>query len=295
MTDLPIAAADGFELAASLFEPLEPTSRASVIVNPATGVRRRYYQPFAEYLNTRGMRAVTFDYRGIGESRPPAYRRSLRGFRATMTDWAARDTEGVLAHLERCWPGTPVLLVGHSFGGQGLGLVPSAASIRAAVMIAAQSGYWGHFAGSGRLRAWPFWHLLLPLATRLFGYFPAKLLRFSEDLPAGVALEWASWGRHRDYLLREAGRKPSYEALALPILALSFTDDAYAPEVSVTDMLERFPNADREHLHLSPADVGAQSVGHFGFFRERFEKTLWPIVGDWLDSQIGARRQAVTR
>jgi predicted alpha/beta hydrolase len=108
------------------------------------------------------------------------------------------------------------------------------------------------------------------------------MIGFSEDLPAGVAREWGSWGRHRDYLLRVPGRSSAYSALELPLFALSFSDDAYAPEASVTDMLSRFSNAPREHLHLEPEDVGVSEIGHFGFFRDSFRETLWPVVTDWL-------------
>jgi predicted alpha/beta hydrolase len=39
---------------------------------------------------------------------------------------------------------------------------------------------------------------------------------------------------------------------------------------------------------ISPADVGAAGIGHFGFFRRRFEASLWPRAGDWLDRQAGS-------
>jgi predicted alpha/beta hydrolase len=36
---------------------------------------------------------------------------------------------------------------------------------------------------------------------------------------------------------------------------------------------------------IAPDDVGATAIGHFGFFRRRFEPTLWPRAGDWLERQ----------
>jgi predicted alpha/beta hydrolase len=65
--------------------------------------------------------------------------------------------------------------------------------------VAAQSGYWA---------LWPFpvkivlffnWYFL-QILTRLFGYFPGKKLGLMEDLPKGVAIEWARWGLKKDYL-----------------------------------------------------------------------------------------------
>lgn len=282
MHNLEIAAADAFPIAATWFEAEQPVSRGTVIICSATGVLRRYYRHFAESLTARGFDAVTFDYRGIGESAPA----SLRGFEATLTDWGEHDIEGIVRYVRAHSDDRPILLVGHSVGGQTLGLVPSVAQVRAAVLVTTQSAYWRHFGPLGGARMWTLWHLLVPAITRLFSYFPAKALGICEDLPAGAALEWAHWGRHRDYLLRVPGRSESYAALDLPILAFSFTDDSYAPEVSVTDFLSRFSGADLEHLHLDPSDIGASQIGHFGFFRERFRETLWPIADNWLELQV---------
>jgi predicted alpha/beta hydrolase len=38
--------------------------------------------------------------------------------------------------------------------------------------------------------------------------------------------------------------------------------------------------------HLGPDEIGAPAIGHFGFFRKRFESALWPRVGNWLDRQV---------
>src|ERR1700730_10557067 len=62
---------DGLRLAASVFEPAGPSADGGVgVINSATGVPRDYYAPFAAFLASRGFVAVTYDYRGIGDSRP---------------------------------------------------------------------------------------------------------------------------------------------------------------------------------------------------------------------------------
>lgn len=135
-----IPARDGFALAASRF-PAAGEAAAAVLVVPATGVARRLYDPFARHLAARGFTVVTWDWRGTGGSRP----RSLRGFRATMSDWARLDLPGAIAWAREALPGLPLLAVGHSFGGQCLGLAPEAAALAGAVTVAAQSGWWGHW------------------------------------------------------------------------------------------------------------------------------------------------------
>lgn len=281
VTPLEIPAVDGFALAATLYEPLG-RARATVAIHPATAVLRRYYDPYARFLAGRGLRAVTFDYRGIGGSR----RGALRGFAATMSDWARLDTDGVHAWLSAKHPRAPVLAVAHSFGGQALGMLEHRRRLRGAVLVAAQSGHWRHWRGRSRLTLWPFWHLAIPILTALFGYFPAQRLGISEDLPAGVAREWARWGRRRDYLLSEGGeeRRRAYAGLAIPMLAYSFPDDGYAPRAAVEALLGFYAGAGIEHRRPAPRDLGAAAVGHFGFFRERFRDTLWHDSAVWLEA-----------
>ena len=63
-----------------------------MIINAATSVRCRYYSRFADYLFAQGFDVLTYDYRGIGESRPA----SLRGFKASWSDWGRLDFEAML-------------------------------------------------------------------------------------------------------------------------------------------------------------------------------------------------------
>jgi predicted alpha/beta hydrolase len=34
-------------------------------------------------------------------------------------------------------------------------------------------------------------------------------------------------------------------------------------------------NAPKVMRRISPKDIGVKHIGHFGFFNERFERTLW--------------------
>ena len=42
-----------------------------MLIVPAMGVDQRYYAAFASWLADQGYFVVTFDYRGMGRSRPP--------------------------------------------------------------------------------------------------------------------------------------------------------------------------------------------------------------------------------
>lgn len=273
-------AADGLRLGGTLFPARSPNGRA-VVIQAATGVKQEYYARFAAFLSERGFTALTYDYRGIGRSRP----RRLRGFRACMRDWAVHDVPAALEFLERTAPGAHLMIVGHSFGGQALGLVPRPERIRAALLVGSQSGYWRHWSALGRSWMWLATHVVLPAATRLFGYFPGSRLGFGEDLPAGVAIEWAGWCRHPHYLVGALQAHASFARFGAPLRAYAISDDRFAPPRAVAALLEFYPSARVDIRRVRPADVGARRIGHFGFFRERFRDTLWSEAADWLARQ----------
>jgi predicted alpha/beta hydrolase len=131
------------------------------------------------------------------------------------------------------------------------------------------------------------WYALIPGSVALAGYFPGSRFGLGEDLPAGVALEWARAGRKPDYLLglHEATARDHYGQFTAPLRVYSIADDDYAPRPTVAKLLAFYPNAHTEHLHLRPEDVGVKTIGHFGFFREKFEPTLWRDSVDWLLKQ----------
>ena len=124
-----------------------------------------------------------------------------------------------------------------------------------------------------------------------------RAFRQGEDVPAGVAREWAEWGRHPDYIFSVAGKRPrsGFETWRGSLRAYSFADDGYAPSASVAALVDGFRTPDREHIHLAPADIGAQAIGHFGAFRPKMQESLWAGWRDWLlglTSSAAARRSA---
>lgn len=271
MAPFPLTASDGYRLGADLFEP--PNPRAAVFIAPATGVKRRVYNALAKWLAERGFVTLTLDYRGIGESKPP----KLRGFRASAEDWALLDQAAAIRALKSRYPALPLVVLGHSIGGQLLGMCPERGSVDGAVFIAVQSGHWRYWTGVGRILMFLNW-LVMPVVTKLFGYLPMKSLAGGEDLPKDVALQWAAWGRHRDYVLSSpvAQRDRGHASVEIPIEGFAISDDGYAPQAAVEALLRYYERA-RKTLHIvGPRDVGGRKIGHFGAFRPEFKETLWP-------------------
>jgi predicted alpha/beta hydrolase len=253
--------------------------QAVVIVPSAMGVGQQYYARFAEWLSARGYLVITFDYRGIGESAPP----SLRGFHADIFDWA-QDCEAIIDFAVQRWPQLPLYWLGHSLGGQLVGLISNRDRIRRVMTVAAGSGYWLENSWQTRRLVWWLWFVVVPVATRIAGYFPGRRLRKVGDLPRGVIEQWRRWCLNREYMVGAEGDaiRVSYSSVRTPMLSLSFTDDELMTEQSIRSLHRLYTGAAIEYRRIAPDDIGVKRIGHFGFFRPQSESTLWPMVPRWL-------------
>jgi len=283
--DLSLTTSDGVTLGARLFEP--ERARASVVVHGATATPARYYDRFARWLAERGLRVLTFDYRGIGRSRTGSL--GGGGHAMTMRDWAERDSVAAHEALRARDPAAPVLLVAHSFGGQSLGLSDALHDVTAAAMVGVQFGYVGHWPTLGQARLGVVWNVLVPGFSSALGYVPGWA-GIGEDLPGGVAREWARWCTSPGYLLDHVeGSRERFARFTAPTLFYSFTDDDYAPRAAVDHYLSTLSGSERVHRRFAPADLATKEIGHFGFFRQRFEPTLWREVLRFFDDNLDAR------
>ncbi|MDQ3033236.1 MAG: alpha/beta fold hydrolase [Myxococcota bacterium] len=278
---LAITTADGATLGAH--EHPARDARGVVVILGAMATPSRFYARFAEHLSKRGLTTIRFDYRGVGASRAGALARE----RAGILDWTERDVEGVLASVRRRHAGLPLVLVGHSLGGQAFGIAPSAHTADAHVLVASQSGWVGHWPGVARVRMELTWRLLIPSLTRAYGYLPGWS-GIGEDVPARVVREWARWCTTPGYvtgaLPREALR---YADVRGPVLAWSFSDDDYAPRGSIAELLSWLTSAHVEHRAVRAGDAGLPRIGHFGFFRER-SAALWDETADWILARLAS-------
>ena len=275
MESLNLGSNDGSALAARLYVD-RGAVHGAVLIGGAMGVKQDYYAPFAEWLATQGYAVMTFDYRGMGDSRTPAQTKSLRGFDADLFSWA-RDYDTAIDALRERAPGAPLYLIGHSLGAQLPGLLRNRAQIAGLLSVAAGSGYWRDNAPQLKRTVLYFWHALVPVATTLFGYFPGKRLRKVGDLPRGVILQWRRWCLDPRYHVGAEGDavREQFEQVRFPVVALSITDDELMTERGTHVLVDCYANAPRRVERISPADVRAKRIGHFGFFRDQFQSSLW--------------------
>ena len=282
-----VVTSDAQSISVTRFDsPGEP--KAIVVIAGATAVPQQFYRRFANSMNARGYSVVTFDYRGIGGSAPA----SLVGYEMNFLDWGRRDLAAVLGAVTR--PGLPVLMVGHSYGGHALGLLPQGCRVDGLYAFGTGAGWHGYMKPLERVKVQLLWSVVAPVLTAWKGYLPFKLLGMGEDLPIGVYRQWRHWCSFPRYFFDDPLAQNELSGFAratAPIFAANATDDAWAPPRSRDAFMAGYHNAHVETRDLLPAAYGLKRIGHIGYFRSE-ASALWAEVADWFDARIDSLRPA---
>ncbi len=277
------AARDATSLRGTLFGEASDAS-AAMIINSGTAIPRGFYRRFAAEAVSRGFVVLTYDYRGIGDSTTEPLSKSKVKYR----DWGQLDVPGAIDFMRYRFPNLPLTVVGHSTGGQQLGLAPNVSEIAAALFVGVSTGY---SKGMPLVRRWSsvlLFRILVPIFRLFLRYVPSSKLGLGEDLPYGVAREWGDWCSEPTYLAAffdETGHRRSFdgapfgathfERADFPILAICLEDDDIATRKTVPFMLSLFRNAQIEERWISPSTYSLSSIGHLGFFRRKAGEHLW--------------------
>ncbi|HBN9494425.1 alpha/beta fold hydrolase [Pseudomonas aeruginosa] len=272
---------DGVPLGGHLWRASHDNPIGTVIVNPATGVLARYYHRYARFLAGHGFDVLTYDYRGIGLSRP----KRLRGCGYRWRDWGEQDFEGAIRFVGQHGRTDRLLVVGHSVGGFLPGLAESAGRIARMLTVGAQYAWWGDYAAHRRLPLFLKWHVAMPLLTWSFGYFPGRRMGWLEDLPAGVAQEWSFRGSRFERSHPRADRRKVLErmgSVSAPVLAIGVCDDELGTPAAIHRTLDYYTGAERTAVLLRPSDYGREEIGHFGLFHDSHAAGFWLDTLMWL-------------
>ncbi len=283
---LTIDTTKGHSLTANVYEP-NVGMLGDVVIAPAMAVKQSFYAAFACYLAEQGYRVWTFDYHGIGAS----WQGPKRACTADITSWVENDFAAVLNHAtsDHATSGTdhlPLFVVGHSLGGLVAPLLRSADRISGIVNISVGSGAKQYL--TPRLqRSSPFlWHVLAPACCAIFGYFPGSRIGVMGDIPRNALNQWKRWCLNPEYLLAcEPDVKAAYASVNCPVLSLFFTDDELLQEAGARWLHDAYASAALDYRYINPGEVGLKKIGHFGFFKKREGRVLWPAVSDWLSEQ----------
>ncbi|RYJ05247.1 MAG: alpha/beta fold hydrolase [Actinomycetales bacterium] len=185
-----------------------------VLISPAMAVPSWFYRPLEAAFDDVGWEARTVARRGFEEGTPAASR---------AHDWSyadeIQDVADAVSKVRAEEPGRPVLLLGHSLGGQ--------VSTFHDLLHEPVDGLVLVGVSTPHFRTYPYGGLpvlamggIVPLATRAFGFLPKPA--FGAPGARTLMREWARWVR--------TGRPPVHvdRKVSTPSLVVKLQADAYA-------------------------------------------------------------------
>ena len=254
----------------------EAPTHAPVLLCPATGVKQHFYLRFAAWLAEQGHDVLVFDYRGIGLS----LQGQLQDCRATLAEWGQQDQVAALNWLVQRTGRDQVLMLGHSAGGQMIGLLPNHRHVSRLVGVAASTGWLRGMRPGFRFKAYFGLRMAVPLGARFKGYAPTAALGLGENLPTRVGVQWGQWCAAGGYATNAVKGRPQQDFhgdIRIPITVFHATDDDIANPTTVADLMRTFPAARKQVHQVSPREHGLKSIGHIDWFRPSHQ-ALWPLL-----------------
>ena len=280
---LTLTTKDGYRVSGYEYKSADNDDGAILVMAGATAVPQRFYQRFASDAVAKGFTVLTLDYRGVGESAPG----SLKGFDMRYLQWATEDLAAVVDYAQSLKLKTsterPILLVGHSFGGHALGLLPNIDVIDGAYVFGTGAGWHGWMPYLESLKVRFLWHVAAPLLVRIYGYLPWNKLGLGEDLPINVYRDWKYWCQFPHYFFDDPDMPHVSELFARfdkPLVAINAVDDKWAQPASRDAFCKGYANAQLTTVDMKPKDYGLKVLDHMGYFKKNAAQ-IWQEVFDW--------------
>ena len=279
-TTIDFLAHDGYMLTGILYTP--KTVKARIVVACATGVPQPFYRRFAEFSAAQGFEVLTFDYRGIYLSAP----KQLKDFQMSYLDWGEHDLTGAIDRLKS--DNLPLFMVGHSYGGQALGLTRNHHKVSAMYCYGTGAGWHGFMPFKERVKVQVIWNIVFPPMVAVKGYLPWSKLNMGADLPKGVYQQWRKWCKNPTYFFADPQQQDLHQRYAevkTPIFSVAALDDDWALPQSRDSFMQHYRQAPMHYIDISAKDYGLKTIGHMGYFRKGSEQ-IWQKMLDQFDQML---------
>lgn len=270
---------DGYALSADFYpaqQHLDDQNINPILICPATGISKRFYRPFAQWLSQQGFDVLCFDFRGIGDS----LHSKLKDSTASIQDWGQLDIPAAIDYLLQLKSAAKITLIGHSAGGQLLGIVPNYDKVERLIGVSSSTGHVKHLKGRTKLMAPVMFKIIFPVSNFIKGYGATEFLGMGQNLPKNVARQWAQFCGRPGYVMNAVNKSifEDYHAeIQCPITIYWSSDDEIATIENVKDLLRLYPNAATSMHELKPADFQLKQLGHMNMFRTK-NQHLWPTL-----------------
>ena len=274
---LEIQCQDGYTLYARFYSHQTAQAKSlPILICPATGITKQFYHAYAIWLAEQGHDVLVFDFRGIGESLAGPLKKS----KASIVQWGQLDIPAAIDSLLAKTGAAKVILLGHSAGGQLLGIVPNYEKVAKVVAVAGSTGHIKGLKGKTKLLAPLMFRGIFPVARYTLGYGPTQAIGMGENLPKDVAKQWAQFCMKPGYIINALGKtvfKDYHAQITCPITSIWASDDEIATQANVKDLFRLYPKAQTEMIQLKPQEYGHKGIGHMLMFKKSHQN-LWPVI-----------------
>jgi len=274
MEKLILTTEDHTPLAVHLFKP-EKDNGKLLLINSATGVKQQVYFSFASYFSEQGFTVITYDYRGIGLSKP----KDMRGFHGSMRLWGSKDYKALTQYIKTHFKEYKKYCLGHSVGALILGMNEDSEMFEEFVFVGTQNAFVGNLKGMTKVEAYLGFGIAQPLTTSLLGYFPAHWFGLGESLPKNCAYDWRTLILNKKSTNRLLEKIENFsENLTQKVFVIRAEDDIWLTERGVLSLLnDTYPNLKPTYRLVNVSESDKKEIGHINFFRS-YNSKLWDII-----------------
>lgn len=274
MEKLILTTEDHASLAVHLFRP-EKSNEKLLLINSATGVKQQVYFSFAHYFSEQGFTVITYDYRGIGLSKP----KEMKGFHGSMRIWGSKDYKTLTQYIKTEFSGYRKYCLGHSVGALILGMNEDSEIFEELIFVGTQNAFVGNLKLKTKIEAYLGFGIVQPLTTSLLGYFPANWFGLGESLPKNCAYDWRTLILNKKSTNRLLEKIDDYSKnLTQKVFVIRAEDDVWLTEKGVLSLLNNtYPNLTPTYRLVKTSESEKKEIGHVNFFRS-YNSKLWDII-----------------
>lgn len=267
---------DSASLVAHIFSP-EKSNGKILLINSATGVKQQVYFSFANFFAEQGFVAITYDYRGIGLSKP----KKMKNFEASMRIWGSEDYKTLTNFIKENYSDYQKYCLGHSVGALILGMNEDSAIFEKFIFVGTQNAFLGNLKFKTKIEGFLGFGIAQPITTQLLGYFPANWFGLGESLPKNCAYDWRTLILNKNStnkLLQKT--KDISKKLSQKVLVIWAEDDIWLTEKGVKSLLNTtYPNLKPNYRFIKTSESEKGEIGHVNYFRS-YNFKLWNIILD---------------
>ena len=254
-------------------------SKSVIIIFPAMGVRGSYYGMLGKQISEAGFEVIITDLRGIGNSSVRPNKKVDFGYHEMLE----LDYKSILGKVKYLFPNKKIYALGHSLGGQLASLfsAKNSNSFDGLILIACCSVYFKGW-GSKQLPTL-FMTQFFYFVSVLLGYFPGKKIGFGGTEAKTVINDWSNQSRTGKYILKndDFNYEAGLEKITIPILAISFQEDTFAPPKAVEHLIGKFGNnTKKEYIYLKNDDPRNENFNHFNWVKK--PKKIVNVLEKWI-------------